>query len=95
MTNFIKNILATIWLIVGSILWISLSAMSPQMGLEEIGELIKGEFLPALIDSGKFEIVRGIPRVYTVASIAEAKAHKPPKRPNGKPYHALYLVRKR
>ena len=38
MLNHIKNILATIWLIVGSIFWISLSAMSPQMGLEEIGE---------------------------------------------------------
>jgi len=39
----LKNFLATIWLIVGSILWISLSAMSPQMGLEEIGELSEGE----------------------------------------------------
>ncbi len=66
-----------------------------ERGVDAGRELIKGEFLPALIDSGKFEIVRGIPRVYTVASIAEAKAHKPPKRPNGKPYHALYLVRKR
>lgn len=36
--TFIKNILATIWLIGISIIWVLLSSMSPQMGLDEIGE---------------------------------------------------------
>ena len=42
--NFIKNILATLWLIVGAIFWVFLSSICPQLGLEEIGELsVEGE----------------------------------------------------
>lgn len=36
--KFIKNILATLWLIGISIIWVLLSAICPQLGLEEIGE---------------------------------------------------------
>ena len=44
MAKFIKNILATIWLIwPATIFWMFLSTLSPQMGLEEIGEAENNE----------------------------------------------------
>lgn len=55
-------------------------------------EVITGEFLPALVKSGKFEIEEDSPKVYTVESVEKAKAHRPPKQPNGRRYHALYQV---
>ena len=36
MNNFIKNILATIWLIIGAAFWVLLSSICPQIGLEEM-----------------------------------------------------------
>ena len=39
MIKFIKNILATVWLIDLAIFWVLLSTICPEFGLEEIGEL--------------------------------------------------------
>ena len=39
--NHIKNILATIWLIIAATFWVLLSSICPQIGLEEIEQALK------------------------------------------------------
>lgn len=61
--------------------------------VDEFREFKTGDFLPAIKATGKFELEGDLPKIYTVKSIAEAKQHTPPKRANGKPYHAMYHVK--
>lgn len=64
-----------------------------ERGVDEGRALITQEFLPAIIESGKYEMEGGRPKVYSFDTLEEAQAHIPPKRPDGRRYHALYLVK--
>ncbi len=60
--------------------------------IDQIQEWISGALLPYLNQCGKFERKGEALKIYSVNSLKTALAHTPPKRPNGKPYHAIYQV---